>query len=370
MSFKKNISVYILCLFLFFCTSPYEWVNAEGETVTLSVVTSSSTVNIGKTFNVTLMANPNMNVDIQGFDAGIKFDSSKLELVKDDGNPKIIRPSGVNDSYLMSANVTGDIINIFCEDPSLSAPIQVKGSTALITFSFIVKDSAAPGSSAEFSLTDGSVTTIYNQQPESAQTLLSKAASVKIGSRLDTNNYLSSLSVEGYSISPAFARDVYDYTIVVPEDVTSITVNTSREVPTSVQSISGTDSLNYGDNMVTITVTAQDTDRVRRYRITVKREFPPQESSDIESSSELSEESSNSEVSDIVTPTIEITPQPTSSEDELSSYPQKNESTNENYWKTIAIISTALFLICAGVMVWLIFDKISNRGKIIKIKRK
>jgi hypothetical protein len=126
--------------------------------------------------------------------------------------------------------------------------------------------------------------------------------------------------------------------------------------------------------MVTVTVTAQDKDLVRRYRITVTREFPPVETSEEPTPSEPFETPSISETSEEITPTVEATPtlEPVSSEsDEESSSEIVDElPASENYWKTIAMISTALFLICAGIMVWLIFDKISNRNKIVRIKRK
>ena len=370
MDFKKITTAIIVMILMILIAFPAINIYAEGETVTLSLNVSSSTVNIGKTFNVTLMANPNMTVDIQAFDARIKFDSSKLDLTMDGNNPKITRPSGVPSSYLMGATVTGDEIDILCEDPNLTTPIKAQGNTALITFTFSVKDSAQAGSTASISILSGSVTTIYMQIPDAAYTEISSPRNVTIGPRLDVNNFLSSLSVEGYELSPAFARDVYDYRITVPEDVTSIVVNTQREVSTSSVSISGAGSLNYGDNMVTVTVTAQDPDRTRRYRITVSREFPPEESSLETDSSEISEPDVSSESPLEVTPTVEITPEPSSSEDESFSKPPEKHENNENLWKTMALISTVLFFICAGVMIWLIIDKVSNKDKVVRIRRK
>lgn len=369
MNIKKITVTTMVLLLSFFIIMPPVISNAEGETVTLSISTGSSTVNIGKSFNITLMANPNMNVDIQAFDARIKFDSSKLDLVMDGSNPKIIKPSGVPASYLMGATVTGDEIDILCEDPNLTTPIQARGNTALISFTFTIKETAAAGSTASFSIQSGSVTTIYMQIPESALTEVSGPKSVNIGPKLDVNNYLSSLGVEGYEITPAFARDVYDYRITVPEDVTSVTVNAQREVSTSNIMISGTGSLNYGDNMVTVTVTAQDPDRTRRYRITVFREFPPEETPQDSFLSEISETPIDSLTSDELTPTPEITLEPSVSEDESSSIPEENNTSEKNIWKTIAIISISLFLVCAGVMIWLIIDKVSAKDKIVRIKR-
>jgi len=370
---KKIIVVAIILMFINNVVPTY----SEGATTNASLKLSSSQVNIGKSFTLSLVFNGE-SFNVAGFETTINFDHSKLNIVKENSEVKLIRPVSVPDDFSIAPSLieAGKIKVIgFLNPQSASAkPISAKGETLIFTLEFLVKDGAEVNSKALFQIQDITVASIYNNEITNVFTNISSPASVTIGPKLDTNNYLSSLSVEGYVLSPAFAKDVYDYRVTVPRDVTSVTVNAQREASTSTHTVSGAGNLNYGDNMVTVTVTAQDTERTRRYRITVTREFPPQETSEEPVSTEPSETPSDSESSGDITPTMEVTPEPVSSEPEndedQSSEPLVQLPAEGNYWKTIAIVSTLLFFICAGVMIWLIFDKISNKDKIVRIKRK
>ena len=84
------------------------------------------------------------------------------------------------------------------------------------------------------------------------------------------NNKLSSLSVEGYSITPTFSRNTQEYNLIVDASVTGIKVKAS--VLESTASISGTGniSLQNGGNDIKVQVTAQN-GTVRQYLLHVVR---------------------------------------------------------------------------------------------------
>lgn len=86
----------------------------------------------------------------------------------------------------------------------------------------------------------------------------------------DNNNYLKSLSVSGYNISPAFDQFTQKYTLTVAQDVSSIKVNAKALGANAKVSGSGSKALEYGKNTIKVTVTAASGEK-RTYTLTVTR---------------------------------------------------------------------------------------------------
>ena len=82
------------------------------------------------------------------------------------------------------------------------------------------------------------------------------------------NKNLSSLEVVGYELSPYFNKNNLTYTVIIPEDVTSIEINAEPEVEGAIVRISGNTRLTRQENTVTVRVTAKD-GTSRAYSITV-----------------------------------------------------------------------------------------------------
>lgn len=85
------------------------------------------------------------------------------------------------------------------------------------------------------------------------------------------NNVLKSLSVSGYSLTPTFSYYTQDYSMVVGNEVSSITVSATAMDSTAKVSGAGTITLNEGLNEIKITVTAES-GSAREYVLTVVRE--------------------------------------------------------------------------------------------------
>lgn len=96
-------------------------------------------------------------------------------------------------------------------------------------------------------------------------------ACVKPTSTGTNNNFLSSVSVNGYELTPSFNRYTTSYTATVPSNVSSVVISATPNTPYA--KVSGTDAyaLKTGNNIFTITVTAPS-GATRDYTITVKRE--------------------------------------------------------------------------------------------------
>ena len=82
------------------------------------------------------------------------------------------------------------------------------------------------------------------------------------------NKNLSSLEVVGYELSPYFNKNNLTYTVIIPEDVTSIEINAEPEAKGAIVRISGNTRLTRQENTVTVRVTAED-GTSRAYSITV-----------------------------------------------------------------------------------------------------
>lgn len=101
---------------------------------------------------------------------------------------------------------------------------------------------------------------VYNNMPETA--------TVRPSGDGSPNNKLASLSVNGYSLTPAFNTDTLEYDVVVSGDTTSVTIDAAVKDGTASVSGTGTFSLQAGVNTFPIVVTAQNGQQ-RTYQIHV-----------------------------------------------------------------------------------------------------
>ena len=82
------------------------------------------------------------------------------------------------------------------------------------------------------------------------------------------DNNLKSLSVEGFELSPAFSKDVTEYTVTVPEDTKEVTINATENDSAATVSGTGTFEVTQGTNTFQIVVRAENGSE-KTYTITV-----------------------------------------------------------------------------------------------------
>ena len=115
---------------------------------------------------------------------------------------------------------------------------------------------------------------VYNNMPVAAVKKPSKTG--------NPNNYLKSLSVEGYNLTPGFSVGyTTDYSLTVPESVASVSISATTAHANAWIQGTGTVNLAVGTNVVYVDVTAQS-GRVRRYKLTIVRGAPSDNSNVIE----------------------------------------------------------------------------------------
>ncbi len=76
--------------------------------------------------------------------------------------------------------------------------------------------------------------------------------------KMESNAYLSSLSIEGFEISPEFSKDVMSYFANVGIDVENIKINAIAENDSDTVTIAGNEGLKEGKNIVTINVKTEE----------------------------------------------------------------------------------------------------------------
>lgn len=72
------------------------------------------------------------------------------------------------------------------------------------------------------------------------------------------NSKLSSLRVAEGAISPEFSRDVYEYSISVPNDIEKLSIEAITDNSKATFSITGNDALQVGQNTIEVIVTAEN----------------------------------------------------------------------------------------------------------------
>ena len=227
--------------------------------------TVNNNANIGDEITVKVNVN-NVNVDssnigICGVGGNISFDSDYLEFIS---------ATGMSSPYAVSVNKNNNY-KFAGIDFTLSNGFS--SATDIITLKFkTLKAGSTTLSLANVLLND------CNNNKLSV-TPVSKTITIGTPVIKDSNNYLSSLSVTGYTISPAFNKNTTSYSLTVPNDVSSVTVNATKESAKATLTGTGNKNLSVGANNISVVVTAENGNK-RTYTITVTRQSAIQKSSD------------------------------------------------------------------------------------------
>ena len=204
----------------------------------------SSTVYIGKTFDITFQVTESGSASGEGIAAiqgPLSYDSSKLELVSSKAN-------------YSAANFGGGKLAVLIMDGN-----YITGTKKIMTFTFKAKALGSATVSINADISDAAGNKIYSNKVSKSITITDPPSS---------NNYLKSLSVDKGSLS--FNKNTTSYNVSVGSDIESISISASAEDSGAKVSGTGSKSLNYGNNKFDIVVTAPSGDK-KTYTITVNR---------------------------------------------------------------------------------------------------
>ena len=81
---------------------------------------------------------------------------------------------------------------------------------------------------------------------------------------------LSELSIAGYTLTPEFSSDVYEYTLDINDtSVTSVDITAKSDTEDAIIEIVGNNDLKLGENIITVLVKSENEEQTSTYQITV-----------------------------------------------------------------------------------------------------
>lgn len=202
---------------------------SPGETITLPVIVSSSN-------------------KITGAQATVVVSSDDFEVLMAKTTSSYDIRKGTN-NFMVYTSDSGKYI----PNKGTAAKLYVKA-----------KSTATPGNEATLTLKNVILSTIQNDIPDD-ETCANYTVTLTVGAVKSTNNNLSTLTIEGYSIT--FDKDTLNYSINVNAPGSALKVNATPEDETATVKVSSP-TLVEGTNKVTVTVTAESGAK-KVYTITV-----------------------------------------------------------------------------------------------------
>ena len=212
--------------------------SVSAATANITVSSSSKSVVVGGTFKVTTKVS---SKELGAWEYCISYDSSSLKL----------EGSSANSGNCVKAGVVGQT-----------------GQTETWTFKALKSGTSKVSvrSYAVYSIeTEDQMSTSVGSVSITART------QAEIEASYSKNNYLKSLGVDGYSLSPEFNKETKEYNVDVPSEVTKINITASPEDGKSSIKGIGEFEVVEGTNAFEIIVTAQN-GNTNTYKINVNVE--------------------------------------------------------------------------------------------------
>ena len=200
-------------------------VNAASGTVR---VTGSSQVVVGN--RITLTVTLSSSTAIGSWEMDLSYNRNYLELVSTN--------SEGNGTRMVNSSATGVTTKTY----TFTFRALKSGST---TVSVDTYDAYAFSDLSKMSLSSSGKTVRIITQEE-------------LEASYSKDNDLKSLSVEGFEISPEFDKDVTEYSVVVPENTTEITINAEENDSAASVTGAGTQTVTQGTNTFPIVVRAEN----------------------------------------------------------------------------------------------------------------
>lgn len=240
---KKKIKY---LLFIIICN--FFMINVHAASATISAIPSAKKVQVGQTFTVTVSVSSSKALGSWQFNVG--YDSSVFQYI--DSNME----SGLSSVGFVSNG------NTKTKTYKLTFKAKKEG-----TGTVSVNNAEVYSFDEETLSTSRAVASITVENPapvvksNTTSNKVSNSTSNKTSNQKDdrsADNYLSSLSVEGYDLSPKFNKNETSYSLSVPNNVTSVSINgKTNDTKASVTGL-GKINVKEGTNKVYITVTAEN----------------------------------------------------------------------------------------------------------------
>ncbi len=233
---KKMIAVCLVCLLLISSTP---LVYAASASVSVKASTTSTTVGKDVTVSIAYSA----GVGIGSFETTVRYDSSVLEYVS--SNDAVNGGAGVlKISYFATGTTPGKTYTV-----KLNFKTKATGSSNVSVATNLICDD----NDQSLGNPSGSVT-VNVQNPS-----------------LSGNADLTALYISSGSLSPAFSSKVTSYNIVIPNNVTVLTVSAETADKNATISVEGSKNMQVGKNVRKVIVTAPNGTK-KTYTLNITRQ--------------------------------------------------------------------------------------------------
>jgi len=253
--------------------------------VTIQLQADSNTVDPGATVAVDVMVDvfPNLTrlgpIEIQFDTSSVSFsglergsDLPSTFTIEHSSSTGVIAVSGIDETVeaQILANQTAPTVD--SDGNPISPPTDPSMNRNEPTVLFRIYFQVLESSKSELRFWISNAAGFRNSAFESVTVHIGSPVSVPVTTLVSSDPSLSSLEIEGATLSPAFSAGIFKYSASVPRSVTDLVVN---YVPGSLSSqvfVTGQTGLAVGENILKVSVLAQDLESTLEYTVVVTRE--------------------------------------------------------------------------------------------------
>ncbi len=227
----------------------------------MSVSASKYTVSPGESFTVTVsVSNGAGSINVSASNGSVSSSSAWI----DNSSASFTCTAGSSGSVKVS--VTGNFA-----DYTTGEDEATKYGSATVTIQSESSSSESSGTSSNSGGSSNSSSTSNKSTNKSTTNNTTKKTETEVKKSNDVTLSALSLELEGVTFEPEFAKDVLEYTVTVPNEITTFEVYATPSDSKASVEVAGNTDFQIGDNTLTIKVTAED-GTIQTYTIKVKRE--------------------------------------------------------------------------------------------------
>lgn len=252
---KKILSIFMIFILILCTNIGYQDVKAAGASVTIAL--SSSSVSIGGSVTATVTVSGS---EVSAYDIYVTYNASVLQYVSGSGAAQVNGGGGtirlVGNTGSTSINFTA-IANGTCYISTSGTEVYNVNYEQLAITHAGVNVTVATESTTD---TPGTTENTDSEKDDTQTTTEEDGRS--------SNCNLKSLQISPGTLEPAFSASTTSYFVQLDDDATSIVVSAYTEDEKATTSVTGANELKKGENIVSVTVTAEN-GAVKIYKLRV-----------------------------------------------------------------------------------------------------
>ncbi|MBN1775637.1 MAG: cadherin-like beta sandwich domain-containing protein [Clostridiales bacterium] len=282
---KTLISFAALVLIVAVVSTLYISRVSAASAVTVQLRADSTPIDPGATVTVDVTVDmfPNLTrlgpIEIQFDSSGVSFaglergpDLPSTFVIEHSSSTGVIAVSGIDETVeaQILANQTAPTVDL--DGNPISPPADPSMNRNELTVLFRIYFEVLESSKSELRFWISNAAGFRNSAFESVTVHTGSPASVPVNILVSSDASLSSLEIEGTTLAPDFSPGIFKYNASVPRSVTDLVVDFVPGSRSSQVFVTGQTGLAVGDNILKVSVLAQDLKTTLEYTVVVTRE--------------------------------------------------------------------------------------------------